>query len=979
MRALAFCLSLLLALPAAAQTYSGGGGGGAAGGMATNASNATLPTARDNIAANPGIASWRTPADFGAKCDITEYAGGSGGTSWAAGGTSFTPGNGITPATADIGKKLVVRGAGANGATYVGSITGVAGSAWTVSPALTQASGLSGVYAAKPSAAGTGYAPNDTITLTGGTTTGGSQGVLTVKYTKVVSATVNAGGSGGTAGTQTVTGTTGRGSYFTASVTVSGGAITAVNSITTGGVYFQNPTTIGQEPVTGANLSGAKLNVVMGVAQVTVTNIGGYSAVPTNPAAQGSTSGSGSGATFTLQTSINSNGWGEWFYGTDDGTAFTSAAAWSLSNKGTIKLAPNARCGIGTTYTMSGYYQTIQGDGYGLSEANRSLANSPPNTALYWMGGSSPMIDVAAPNGALRITGDAVRNLSLIGAGLATHGVRLRSHYGGMFENLYIEQTNTAGFECNTNTNILGGNPSDSQFNIVHNLYINQEGTNGNLLRVTGDPSVATGDCSGNEFDNVLGWTGNDTAFLISYADTNYFNQVQSFTPSFSGVLYTWDLTGPDGAGLFYTYGNTIRGTYGLMIARGTSSSINGYATAKNSVTFTGDASIIPTEEPGSELIWSSSYLENSRVLANKIISGFTIGGALYNNRAALDNTTSGAGFGSDASFLTPSASFLGFNVLYNNTKSNFLYFGNGAAYYLRNNGDGTFSFAASSSGSAGAAAAFGDAWKVTASTAGIQFNGFNGGTQIGAPTGGDKGATHLSVQGNVYDNGTAPTGTAGSGYARATSPTFVTPTLGAATATTVNKWTLTAPTTAATLTAGADNLTYTGPAATTTLVGTDTTQTLSAKTLNATNINQQAHEDSFTSNTSSGFTTITNLDQTFVAAGKYSCDGHMHFTTAPTTSNGVKLQLAGDGTVSITTLNFNAIGFNGAAFATSGTGTATALGSTAIAASQAFTDIILNAEIVINVGGVIHVQFNENATSGTIAGNARWNCLRAS
>src|SRR6266851_4728893 len=41
------------------------------------------PTARDNIAANPGFLSWRTPADFGAKCDVTEYA--TGTATWAAG------------------------------------------------------------------------------------------------------------------------------------------------------------------------------------------------------------------------------------------------------------------------------------------------------------------------------------------------------------------------------------------------------------------------------------------------------------------------------------------------------------------------------------------------------------------------------------------------------------------------------------------------------------------------------------------------------------------------------------------------------------------------------------------------------------------------------------------------------------------------------------------------------------------------------
>jgi hypothetical protein len=48
-----------------------------------------------------------------------------------------------------------------------------------------------------------------------------------------------------------------------------------------------------------------------------------------------------------------------------------------------------------------------------------------------------------------------------------------------------------------------------------------------------------------------------------------------------------------------------------------------------------------------------------------------------------------------------------------------------------------------------------------------------------------------------------------------ATSPSLTTPTLGVATATSVNKWAFTAPTTAATLTAGGDSLTYTMPVVT--------------------------------------------------------------------------------------------------------------------------------------------------------------------
>lgn len=149
------------------------------------------------------------------------------------------------------------------------------------------------------------YAPGDTITLAGGSAPGGfTRAVLNVTHTKVVSATVAAGGSGGTTGTQTVTGTTGTGTPFQASVTVAGGAITAVLSITVAGDYTVNPTTPTAEPVTGASLTGAQLNVKLGVLTATRNAGGIYGTVPSNPVAQFSTSGAGTGATFNVNWEV---------------------------------------------------------------------------------------------------------------------------------------------------------------------------------------------------------------------------------------------------------------------------------------------------------------------------------------------------------------------------------------------------------------------------------------------------------------------------------------------------------------------------------------------------------------------------------------------------------------------------------------------------------------------------------------------------
>ncbi len=166
-------------------------------------------------------------------------------------------------------------------------------------------------------------------------------------------------------------------------------------------------------------------------------------------------------------------------------------------------------------------------------------------------------------------------------------------------------------------------------------------------------------------------------------------------------------------------------------------------------------------------------------------------------------------------------------------------------------------------------------------------------------------------------------------------------------------------------------------------IVGTTDTQSLTNKTLTD-QIDQEAHinTSTFTLTASTTLTSIVGFAQSLTAAGKYSCNGHVHFTTAPTTSNGVKVALATSDTLTVTTLSFTVRGYNGAAFMATGTGTSTALGATAIASTTAATDLELNAVVNVNAGGTLQVQMAENVASGTIAstaGSARWECHRAS
>lgn len=78
---------------------------------------------------------------------------------------------------------------------------------------------------------------------------------------KIASATIAAGGSGGTNGTQTVTVVGGTGTAAQFSVTVAGGAITAILSVVNPGAYTTLPS-LSAVAVTGASLTGATLNLV---------------------------------------------------------------------------------------------------------------------------------------------------------------------------------------------------------------------------------------------------------------------------------------------------------------------------------------------------------------------------------------------------------------------------------------------------------------------------------------------------------------------------------------------------------------------------------------------------------------------------------------------------------------------------------------------------------------------------------------------
>lgn len=196
----------------------------------------------------------------------------------------------------------------------------VAGS-YTTAPTATASAGdatfqvrMKAVTVSSVGAAGTIYSPGDLLTVVGGTATSNSnKAKLSVATVKLVSATINAGGTGydgGSASTFDVTVAGGtHGAAAVVNVTTDGsGVVTTVNSVTTPGSYTALPSlsanaVVGDDGTNHGN--GLTLDLVFGVLSVTINTAGIYTALPSNPVAT-TESGSGTAATFNLAWGVDS-------------------------------------------------------------------------------------------------------------------------------------------------------------------------------------------------------------------------------------------------------------------------------------------------------------------------------------------------------------------------------------------------------------------------------------------------------------------------------------------------------------------------------------------------------------------------------------------------------------------------------------------------------------------------------------------------
>lgn len=321
-----------------------------------------------------------TPA---AKGDMKIGAGGA----VTGGATTFSQTDGFVFTAADVGKVIWIFGGGANGFTLKTTIAALLSSTQVTLGAAAVGSigpGFSYVGSAGVATPGTGVAPGDTFSFNSGTAS--QQPTVTVSTTKVVSATVNNGGSGGVNGTAQVYGTTGTGTQFSANVTISGGAITAINNILAAGHYTVNPTSLSAEPVTGASLSGATLTVVMGIDAASVSVQGNFSVQPSNPVTPSGTSGSGTGVTFNFGFTTT----GKWFYATDDTAAIQATSLPVYTEVGKLYYSTLGETGAPFLPKRSLGYGQITDSGGFQQGPFFTCASAPPASRGGWSGAEAP-------------------------------------------------------------------------------------------------------------------------------------------------------------------------------------------------------------------------------------------------------------------------------------------------------------------------------------------------------------------------------------------------------------------------------------------------------------------------------------------------------------------------------------------------------------------------------------------------------------
>lgn len=292
------------------------------------------------------------------------------------GTTALTVGSPLFTA-ADVGKTIVVKGA--KTPSTVGEIVTVA----VNSP-------------------GTGYTSIPTATASGG---GGAGATFNVNML-VVSATVNAAGSGCTDGSQVLT-LVGGITPATLNVTVTGGAVASVDSVANGGVYDEMPV-LTAAVADGAGCVGVTLDIAMGVDTIGVIDGGSAYTV--------------SGTTVSLSTSGSSvqAGVGTVTVAPDTTPLVTTIAAYVSGTAVTLTDAATA--------TVSAVSQKLLWGSDDLPAINAAItaANARPTGGVVYIPQGNVLVNVYSGN-----TIFPKSNVTIRGAGLGVTNIICQDFVAG--------------------------------------------------------------------------------------------------------------------------------------------------------------------------------------------------------------------------------------------------------------------------------------------------------------------------------------------------------------------------------------------------------------------------------------------------------------------------------------------------------------------------------------------------------------------
>lgn len=191
-------------------------------------------------------------------------------------------------------------------------------------------------------------------------------------------------------------------------------------------------------------------------------------------------------------------------------------------------------------------------------------------------------------------------------------------------------------------------------------------------------------------------------------------------------------------------------------------------------------------------------------------------------------------------------------------------------------------------------------------------------------------------------------------------SPTLVTPTLGVATATSINKVAITAPAASATLTiANTKTLTVSN---TITLASSADTAVVTLPTGAQTlaDIKARTSTSVLTKNANTTFALIPGLTCSLLAGATYIIRGHLTIT-ASNASGGIKVALATPDTLTLTSGTISGLNINNAT--PGATTTATALATAFGHVTAAVTDVFFEGSIVVNAAGTLEIHAAQNAS----------------